>query len=159
MSKQLIKIILVVVLGFSLSTMYSQINKSKDYSILYIDLNDKALESYHINIDTTTASFSIYFEKYESKKAREKARKQYYSELKNIKSYKGDPDKISLPDFSINFYVFDRIPERLKTLERVNYITINDFRSNGYKIMSPTYIVHKLKNGTYLKWKAYTIEY
>jgi hypothetical protein len=158
MSKQLIKIILFGALSLSLSTMYSQINKSKDYSILYIDLNDRALESYQINKDTTIASFSIYIAKYESKKAREKAKKQYDFEIKNIKNYKGDPDNISLPNFSISFYAYNIIPERLKTLKGVNYTTIEDFRKKNYKTMSPTYIIHRLNDGTYLKWKTYTIE-
>jgi hypothetical protein len=151
MSKEIIKIILFVVLGLSFSTMYSQIKKNKNYSILYIDFNDKALESHHINVDTTTASFSIYIEKYETKKAREKANYEYNHRI-------GNPDSSGPPTFSIGLYAFNSSPERLKTLKGVNYITIDDFRKNGYKTMSPTYIIHKLKDGTYLQWKTYTIE-
>ena len=50
------------------------------------------------------------------------------------------------------------LSERLKTLKGVNYITIDDFRKNGHKRMSPTYIIHKLKDGTYLKWETNTLE-
>lgn len=146
-----IKRILFVVLGLHLSTMYCQIKKSKDYSLLYIDFKDKELESHHINADTTTASFSVYIEKYETKKARDKANYEYNHRV-------GDPDSSGPPTFSINLYAFNSSPERLKTLKGVNYITIDDFRKNGHKRMSPTYIIHKLKDGTYLKWKTYTIE-
>ena len=40
---------------------------------IYIDLKDESLESYNINKDSCNVHFSIYIEKYESKKERDKA--------------------------------------------------------------------------------------
>jgi hypothetical protein len=124
--------------------MYSQIKNCKDYSVIYIDLNNKTIRNYSIDRDTLGCYFSIYIYGYESKEVREKANYNYNHRI-------GDPDNSGPPTFSIGFYTFNTRPERLKTLKGVNYITLDDFRKNNYKTMSPTYIIHKLKDGTYLK--------
>lgn len=143
--------IIFLTVGLCLSTMYCQIKTSKDYSIIYIDLKDKIVRKYSIDRDTLGSYFSIYIHGYGSRKVRDKANYEYNHRI-------GDPDSSGPPTFSIGFYAFNTRPERLKTLKGVNYVTIDEFRKNGYKTMSPTYIIHKLKDGTYLKWKTYTIE-
>ena len=47
---------------------------------IYIDLKDESLESYNINKDSCNVHFSIYIEKYESKKERDKAIQKYKKE-------------------------------------------------------------------------------
>jgi hypothetical protein len=149
MSTIMKKIILILFIS-SFCLSFAQVKKERTYLTIYIDLKDESVESYNINKDSCKAHFSIYFEKYEYEKDREKARKEF-------KNRKGDPDLRWLPDFSFVFYVFNQKPERLKSLDGIKYITIKEFRKNNYKITSPTYIIHKLKEGTYLRWKTITL--
>jgi hypothetical protein len=144
------KTALFILLFFYLFS-FSQNKKECNYVTIYIDLKSKAIETYSINKDSTKAHFSIYIEKYQYQKDREKARKEF-------KNRKGDPDLRWLPDFSIVFYDFNKKPERLKSLDGIKFITIKEFRKNNYKTTSPTFIIHKLKDGTYLRWKTYTME-
>lgn len=142
----------LLVLLNSFFLIFSQEKKDRDcVATIFIDLKDKALRSHSIDEDTLGAYFSIYIEKYEAKIERDKAIQKYKNQL-------GDPNSGGLPDFSIGLYIFNKKPERLKSLDGIKYITIKEFRKNNYKTTSPTYIIHKLKNGTYLKWKAYTME-
>jgi hypothetical protein len=149
------KIIKTVALLFSLSSflgIFAQNPKNSDPITIFLDLKDKSLESYSINKDTTVCRFSIYKKEYESKKARNKAQKEYDNRI-------GDPNSAGMVRFSIALYAFNRKPERLESLEGINYITIKQFREEyDYITTSPTYIIHKLKDGTYLKWKTYTME-
>jgi hypothetical protein len=147
----IIKRIFLTLFISSFYLSFAQVKKERNYITIYIDLKDKAVRSYSIYKDTMGASFSIYIEKYESKKERDKAIQKYKNRI-------GDPDSVGLPSFSFAFYVFNRKPEKLKSLDGIKYITIKEFRKNNYKTTSPTFIIHKLKDGTYLRWKTYTME-
>lgn len=149
MSK-IVKQTLFIIFIFSFYLSFSQEQNEPKSVIIYINLKDKALESYTIDKDTTGASFSVYLKGYESKKKRENALKRYNNLI-------GDPSSESFPVFSIAFYVFSRKPERIKSLAGVEYITLKEFRDSNYPETSPTYIIHKLKDGTFLKWEAHTM--
>ena len=138
--------------------MFSQEHNEYNRSSIYINLNDKTIEKYSINKDTTSASFSIYYKKYESKKERDKAIKIYNSRVKNIRTSGENPSEVVLPNFSISFLVFNEKPEKLKSLQGIDFITLKQFRDNNYVTSNPTYIIHKLKNGTYLRWLAITMD-
>jgi hypothetical protein len=132
---------------------YSQEQKERKYVTILIDLNDKALKGYLINKDTSKARFSIYIKGFESKANREKAIKKYYQGVK---------DSNGEPTFNITFYAFESEPifkpERIKSLNGIKYITLKEFRDKNYAHSSPTYIIHKLKDGTYLKWETITLD-
>ena len=138
--------------------MFSQEHNEYNRSSIYINLNDKTIEKYSINKDTTSASFSIYYKKYESRKERDKAIKIYNSRVKNIRTSGENPSEVVLPNFSISFLVFNEKPEKLKSLQGIDFITLKQFRDNNYVTSNPTYIIHKLKNGTYLRWLAITMD-
>ena len=152
MSVEIKKIILILFIG-SLSLSFSQEQKERKYIIILIDLKDKALKGYSISKDTMRAHFSIYAKGFESKVNREKAIRKYYE---------GPENSNGEPSFIITFYAFSSEPifkpQRLKSLYGIKYITLKEFRNNKYPQTSPTYIVHKLKDGTYLKWETNTLD-
>jgi hypothetical protein len=140
--------ILLFFLSFSCISFSQDTGKQK--TTIYLDFNDKALKEYYIDKDTTSAFFNIYIERYQTKEARDKVTNEYYNDPR-------DRNSVGIPSFSIGFYVFDLKPEKLKSLDCIKYITVKQFRENGYKTTSPTYVIHKLKDGIYLKWKTYTL--
>jgi K+ transporter len=62
---------------FSINMIFSQENNEFKRNSIYLNLNDKALESYKIDKDTMNAHFSIYLKKYDSKKERDIVTKIY----------------------------------------------------------------------------------
>ena len=144
---------LVMFISFS-ALSFSQQQEKKTFVTIYInDLKDKALEGFSISKDTTTAHFSIYAKGFESKTNREKAIKEYYE---------GPENSNGEPTFIITFYAFSSgpifKPKRLKSLKGIKFITLKEFRDKNYPESYPTYIIHKLKDGTYLKWETNTLE-
>lgn len=137
---------------------FSQVGKKRNDMVVLLDLKSKAVQEYTIDKDTTGAHFSIYIKKYESKKVRDKATEIYNERVKNRRTSGENPSEVRLPDFSIGFYVYSRKPEKLKSLKGVKFLTISQFQNSIYFASNPTYIIHKLKNGTYLKWKTYPME-
>lgn len=140
------------------SILFSQEHCRSELSSIYLDLNDRALESHEIDKDTMNAHFNVYLKKYESKKEREKAIEIYKDKIKNIKTSGINPSEVRLPTFSIGFLVYNERPERLKSLKGIKFITLKEFRDKGYKTSMPTYIIHKLKDGTYLRWSTVTMD-
>ena len=78
--------------------------------------------------------------------------------MKNRRTSGENPSEVRLPDFSIGFYTWDSKPEKLKSLKGIKYITIRQFQDSIFFATNPTYIIYKLKDSTYLKWKTSTIE-
>lgn len=141
-----------IILSLSLllySVFYAQESKNQKTTIL-VDLNDQITGKYSFNNDTTSASFVIYIKKYQTKEARDKATAAHYNDPI-------DRNSVGIPSFSLNLYSFNTKPTRLKTLECTKYITIKQFTNKGYKTTNPTYVIHQLKDGTYLKWKTNTL--
>ena len=116
MSTIIKKIILTLFIS-SFYLSFAQEKKERTFMTIYIDLKDESLESYNINKDSCNVHFSIYIEKYESKKERDKAIQKYKNRI-------GDPDSVGLPSFSFAFYAFNQKPERIKSLDGIKYITI-----------------------------------
>ncbi|WP_123923561.1 hypothetical protein [Flavobacterium tructae] len=139
----------VAILFFN--ALIAQEKKGNKLITLYLDLKDKSLREYSINKDTTGASFSIYIKKYESKKERERVTEKYRNQI-------DDPDSIGLPSFSVGLYVLNEKPKRIKSLKGIEFINIKQFQKNGYITSNPTYIIHRLKDGTYLQWSATAYE-
>lgn len=140
-------IYIVFICSFYLS--FSQ-NDGRKLVTIYIDnLKHKALEGYSISKDTTSAHFSIYMKGFEIMRNRERAIKEYY---------KGPETSLGEPTFVFTFtaFLFKPVvkPERIKSLNGITYITVKEFRNRNYPESSPTYIIHKLKDGSYLRWKT-----
>nr|WP_315221051.1 hypothetical protein [uncultured Flavobacterium sp.] len=133
---------------------FSQVAKKRNDQVVLLDLKSKAVREYNIHKDTMSARFSIYIKKYESKKERDKAIKIYNEKVKNIKTSGENPSELRLSDFSIGLYVFDRKPQKLESLQGIRFITIKQFQDSIHFSRDPIYIIHKLKDGTYLKWKT-----
>jgi len=153
-----IKILLVILFLNCFCLSFSQVAKKRNDMILLLDLKSKAVREYNIHKDTMSARFSIYIKEYESKKERDKAIKIYNERVKNIKTSGENPSELRLPDFSVGLYVFDKKPEKLKSLKGIKFMTINQFQDSINFARDPIYIIHKLKDGTYLKWKTNTID-
>jgi len=153
-----IKISLVILFLNYFCLSFSQVAKKRNDMIVLLDLKSKAVREYNIHKDTISARFSIYIKEYESKKERDKAIKIYNERVKNIKTSGENPSDVRLPDFSIGFYVYNSKPEKLISLNGIKFMTINQFQDSIYSASNPTYIIHKLTDGTYLKWKTYPFE-
>ena len=145
------KIIFFFFLGcFCLS--FSQEADNQELTTVFINLNDKNIANYYINKTRTKAQFSFYLKGYETKKAREEGIK---------KSKNGLGTSLGIPSFIFSLYsstVFSPKaikPEKLKNLNGLNYISLKEFQNNNYQCTNSVYIIHKLNDGTYLKWKTY----
>ncbi|MFB9078801.1 hypothetical protein ACFFLS_11150 [Flavobacterium procerum] len=156
MSK-LIKVIAFIFV-FNLSFSQEKNKKLNNFTTIFISLNDKAIEKYSISKDTTSASFSIYYKKYMSKKERDKAIKEYNKKIENRKTSTDDPSSVFLPDFSVSFIAFlsnpVTKPEKLKSIKDLDYLTIAEFQDHNYVSTPMVYIIHKQKDGTYLRWET-----
>lgn len=137
---------------------FSQVEKKRNDMVVFLDLKSKALREYTIDKDTTGVHFSIYVRKYQSKKERDKATKIYNERIKNIRTSGENPSEVRLPDFSVGFYVYSRKPEKLRSLKGVKFMSISQFQDSIYVATEPTYIIHQIKDGTYLKWDTYTVD-
>lgn len=154
----IIKTIFIFLFMNCFNLSFSQVDKKQNDLIVYLDLKNKAVRQYTIDKDTASAHFSIYIKKYESKKERNKATKIYNERIKNIRTSGENPSEVRLPDFSIGFYAYNRKPEKIKSLKGIKFISIKQFQDSIYYATEPTYIIHKLKDGTYLKWKTYVMD-
>lgn len=153
-----IKYLLVFLFLSSFYLSFSQVEKKRNSKIVFLDLKSKALREYTIDKDTSGVHFSIYVKKYQYKKERDKAIKIYNERVKNIRTSGENPSEVRLPDFSIGFYSWGRKPEKLKSLKGIKFITIKQFQDGIYFVRDPSYIIHQLKDGTYLKWETYTMD-
>ena len=118
---------------------------------VYLDLKDKAINSYFVKKDSSEAHFSIYTKGFETQKARDKAIKDYKKEI-------GDPDSTGPPSFTISFISFSK-PQKMKTLKGIKYLTLNEFRDKLFPQGYPMYFICKTEKGNYIKWKVIHIEY
>lgn len=140
----------ITILFFGCFCFSQEIDKQS--TTVLINLHDKSVAHYSINKSMTKAQFSFYLKGYETKIAREEGIK---------KSKNGLVTSLGVPTFIITLYsstVFSPKaikPEKLKTLEGINYITLKEFQNNNYQCTDNVYIIHKLHDGTYLKWKMY----
>jgi hypothetical protein len=145
------KIITFICLGLFCLTFSQEANNQKLTTVL-IDLHDKSVANYYINKTKTKAEFSFYLKGYETKIAREKGIR---------KSKNGLATSLGIPSFIFSLYSSTAFspngikPERLKTLIGLNYITLKEFQKNNYQSTKSVYIIHKLAEGTYLKWKTH----
>lgn len=159
----IIKIFSIMVLYLSsavFSLLFAQINESAE-KVSNIYLTNKSFSKIQFSKDTTSASFAIYRKGYETQKSRdafyvrEKPKKHTLEYIK-----KHPPTKIRkeyIP-ISTNFITFKK-PEIINDITTLNYITDETFRvsNKNFIIANPVYIIHKLDNGTYLKWTANVI--
>lgn len=140
----------ITIICFSCFCFSQEVDKQS--TTVLINLHDKSVAHYSINKSMTKAQFSFYLKGYETKIAREEGIK---------KSTNGLATSLGVPTFIVTLYsstVFSPKaikPEKLKTLEGINYITLKEFQNNNYQCTDNVYIIHKLHDGTYLKWKMY----
>ncbi|MBF4494745.1 MULTISPECIES: hypothetical protein [unclassified Flavobacterium] len=149
-----IKIIFIFLFLNCFCLSFSQAMKKRSDIVVYLDLKNKALREYTIDKDTMSAHFSIYIKKYECKKERDKASEIYNKRIKNRRTSGENPSEVSLPIFSIGLYVFNQKPEKLKSLKGIKFTSIKQFQDSIDFATNPTYVIHKLKDGSYLKWKT-----
>lgn len=151
MSIILRKIIILACLS-NFCIIFSQEIKKQKLTTVFIELENCIVANYTINKANTSAEFSFYLKGYETKQARDLGVKKYK---------KGLATSLGKPTFIFTLYsstVFSPKPqkaEKLKNIEGIEYITLKEFQSNNYQCTSSVYIIHKLKDGTYLKWKTY----
>lgn len=149
-----IKEIILLFLGV-VSFLNAQEDKKQESTTIFINFNDKSIESYTINKDTSFVRFIFYLKGFETKLSREK-------ELQKYKDRIGDPNSAGPPTFLIGFSSFSACspkPEKLTSLNGIKYITLDEFKNNNFRSTKKVYIIHKLKNGTYLKWETSLIDY
>ncbi|MBC5840546.1 hypothetical protein H8R23_03935 [Flavobacterium sp. F-380] len=145
------KLPIIICLGWSLLSFSQHSNKSENTTVL-INLNDSSIANFCINNEKTKAQFSFYLKGYETKQA-------IIAGVK--KSKNGLSTSLGIPTFIFTLYsstIFSPKavkPENIKTLKGIKYITLKEFQNNHYKSSTPTYIIHKINNGTYLKWTTY----
>lgn len=144
-------VIIFFCLGF-FCLSFSQEVDNRGLTTVFINLNDKSVADYYINRTRTKAQFSFYLKGYETKDAREEGLR---------KSKNGLATSLGIPSFIFSLYsstVFshnETKPEKLKTLNGIHYITLKEFQNNNYQCTKSVYIIHKLNDSTYLKWKTY----
>lgn len=144
----IIKIIYILIISSSL--IYSQTSKECKVLTILVDLKSKYVSSYSFTKDSTGASFGIYINGFQSKDKRHKIMEDY-------KRGKIQINSIGLPTFSVEFYNFYKKPEKIMSIDTISYVTEENFSKKMPKITVPTYIIHKLKDGSYLKWKTIII--
>jgi hypothetical protein len=150
MSITLKKIKSLVVVLFTVSC-FAQNKEEKKIINIFFKLNDKAINDIYINKDSTQAHFSIYVKKYQTKKARDKAKLEHYNDPQ-------DHNSAGLPDFSISFSSFNK-PTKLHSLKEVDYLTMNQFRTQSFPKSQPMFFIYKSDKGYYLKWDVIHISY
>lgn len=136
--------IIIILLFCSCLTFSQKNNNSESLNILIVQ-GEKQIESLIINKDTTRCSISFYINGFETKKKREKAICSYKKNAKN--------NSLGLPTFSINF-ISSWKPEKLVSLNGIDYISITEFIKSNLKTTNPTFIILKQNDGSYLKWKV-----
>lgn len=139
-----VKLLTLLFLVFSFFT-YSQNNQNQKELNIFIK-KEKLIEFYKINMDTTSISVSIYINGYESKKKRTKC-------INDYKKGKKVETSIGMPTFSINFIGLTK-PEKLISIDKIDYISVKQFVLGDLKTSNPTYIIRKQKDGTYLRWST-----
>lgn len=144
-------IVLVCLTNFCISL--SQEIKHKESTTVFIELKDKKIASYTISKDTTYAQFNFFIKGYETKQARDNHLKQF----KNGYPSPGKPTFICFFYSSSTFSLNPKKPEKLKNLEGIDYISLGEFQTNHYQYNKTIYMIHKLNDGTYLKWKMYPL--
>jgi hypothetical protein len=113
-------------------------------AILYLDVNNKILQSIKVNDDPTYATFTIYTNGYESKKNRDSAIKLYEQNSKTSDQ--------QMPTFYITYYSVWQ-PEILNDLKGLQFMSLDQFNScTSSKNISS--IIYKGDDGGYFKWKV-----
>ncbi|MBF4473750.1 hypothetical protein [Flavobacterium sp. HJJ] len=149
----ILKKMTILVFSVLLCLSFSQEEEKKqELTTVFIDLKDKNIANFSINKSQTKAQFGFYYKGYESKKAREKS-------IQKIRSTHIDSQ--NEPSFIYYLYSFGSFssrpekPEKIITLEDIHYITLKEFREKNFKSTNSVYIIYKLKDSTYLKWKTF----
>jgi hypothetical protein len=145
--------IIVIVCFTNFCISFSQEIKKQEPTTVFVELKDKKIATYAINKDTTIAQFNFYLKGYETKSARDEGVKKY----KNVYPSPGKPSFICFFYSSSSFSLDPKKPQKLKTLEGMKYISLKQFQTNNYESTRSIFIIHKLKDGTYLKWEMYRL--
>lgn len=118
--------------------------------VIFANTKDNLIANLSINKDSTGLSFGIYVNGYENPKKRQEAVNKRNERLKNKNT-----DYVHLPTFAVGFIGFTK-PETVNVFKEKNAISIDEFsKRSDIKITSPTYIIFKQPDGSYLKWKVF----
>ena len=130
---------------------YSQTEDEKKEINVFFNLKDKALNRIYVNKDSTEAHFSIYVEKYQTKKARDKATTDYYKDP-------SDRNSVGIPNFTVSFISFKK-PTKTNSLKGIKILNMKQFRDKLFPQGHPMYFIYKSDEGCYLKWEVRHISY
>lgn len=133
---------------FFLLCLFKTYSQEEEIVHIYLDkLNTEDVKSSY-GEGTIKASFAIFRKDFETKKKRDSV----------VTAYR-NRDKTKLPSGppipkSINFLSFEA-PEKLLSLEKIDKISLKEFRENELKYLyaETIYIIHPHNDG-YLKWKV-----
>jgi hypothetical protein len=140
-----LRIITLLIFLFSFGTLFSQANQNEYTENIVVNLNNKVINSFSINKDSTMMSIGLYIKGYESKKKREQAMILFKKKYKN--------SDVDFPSFTMNIISIEK-PEKLKSLDNIKYLFASNFSKGDLKTSNPFFIIMKQKDGTYLKWKC-----
>lgn len=140
-----IRIITLLIFSLSFESLFSQAIQNQYTENIIVSLNNKVVNSFSINKDSTKMSIGLYIKGYESKKKREQSmimfRKKY------------NKAEFIAPTFTLNIISIEK-PQKLKSLDNIKYLFASIFTKGDLKTSNPFFIIIKQKDGTYLKWKC-----
>jgi hypothetical protein len=98
--------------------LFSQANQNEYTENIVVNLNNKVINSFSINKDSTMMSIGLYIKGYESKKKREQAMILFKKKYKN--------SDVDFPSFTMNIISIEK-PEKLKSLDNIKYLFASNF--------------------------------
>ena len=116
--KKIYKNQFLLIFLFSFGTLFSQANQNEYTENIVVNLNNKVINSFSINKDSTMMSIGLYIKGYESKKKREQAMILFKKKYKN--------SDVDFPSFTMNIISIEK-PEKLKSLDNIKYLFASNF--------------------------------
>lgn len=135
---------------FLITSFYSfSQNDKNDSTFIYIDKDTKHIES-SFRKDSSGVSFCIYLKEFETKTLRKAAQKKYAKKQKEL--YPLPPIRKPLEFCIVGTSVNG--PTVLHSINSIKHITPDEFR-NGNHYSQYIYVIYKIKDGYYLKWRIF----
>ena len=124
-----------------------------DTVYIYVELIKTDGFSYSISEENLGASFTFYRKGFETEEKRNAKAKEYKN---NKTQYAVKPNSAGWTPTEYYSYTSMKAPEKLESVCGIDFITIEEFREYelDYIYSRNTYIVHKSKQGGFLKWKV-----
>lgn len=124
---------------------FSQNNKN-DSTFIYIEKGTKYVE-YFFTKDSTKADFCIYLQGYETKEQRK-------AHIDSIRILHKKMVPVNLKEFCIRMLCVEQSREKIKSIDRIKFITPDQYRKGKYH-RQYMYVIYKIGEGCYLKWRIF----